>query len=101
MLKFKLLMKFFALMMLFVSGVSSSFAQYIQVSQQCWPTYSNYINCQQIGSEVKAPAIESCKQANEAWVSSGCAAQSQCMQNNGLPPTTPTEMIQGICPLLR
>lgn len=47
------------------------------INQQCNPIYSNYYNCKQIGARALGPAVEFCKQANQAWVSSGCRAEIQ------------------------
>lgn len=100
--KYLSLLKSLVFLTISVCGVSISYAQFPSVSAQCWPVYANYSNCQQLGSAAQGPAaIEFCKQAIETWVTSGCAAQAQCMQNNFLPQGAPPMVVKELCPLSR
>jgi hypothetical protein len=80
----------------------NAYSQYqYPVSARCWPAFSNYSNCQQIGAAAQGPVIEICKKANEIWFSSGCASEYeakaqelnalnlQWCQQMGINPCTP------------
>jgi hypothetical protein len=104
----RLLTKFFSLMMLFVSGASH--AQFYfptwMISQRCLPAYENYFNCQQLDPSRRA-GNDYCINANSAWVSSGCAAETQakflllnrCAQVMGMSPEEMNpSLLQQVCP---
>jgi hypothetical protein len=107
MLKLKKLIKISTLTLLFFSGVSYAQFNVPPVTQQCWPAFANYSNCQQIGSSARGAAIEFCKNASATWVSSGCAAQTQartvalnqCAQQMGVPPEELPPNYQQACQL--
>lgn len=108
--QYQSLLRYLFVFIIYASGISSSFAQYLPVIQQCQTAYEKYSVCQQMEPELnesniqmyqKGSNIEFCKKANEFWLSSGCAAQSQCMQNNGLPSWASQEVIQQFCPFPR
>jgi hypothetical protein len=86
MLKFSSALKIIFLLAFCLSGITHSqqVSPQVMVSPQCWPAYADYSNCQQIGSSATGAGIAFCKKANENWVSSGCAAQSQ-PGNNQVP----------------
>ena len=96
--KLMTLLRLSVLPIFFITKVAYSQYSTPPVSQQCWPAYSNYSNCLQmqslppgafgeLGSPSKSSIDQFCKNANEFWVSSGCAAQTQariqCMQETG------------------
>ena len=86
MYKLILLLTTKTLLILLVFNIPNAYAQlnYAEleatVPPQCFPIYINYYACNQMGSEVRGPGIEFCKNIKESWFSSGCASQTQAYQ---------------------